>query len=243
MAVAGPWHPMATTITTKLMVARTHRDEESFGSLGPGRNREGLMSAQQDLLNEFGQVLDRFNQSPAMRRFLDGQIGIAHYKWMLRQIFHQVRENPQIQALATVSFRGAQRHVIRKFYIHATSEIGHDQLALNDLAGGHVRQLRRDVKEYDLGDRRVYVIADGRLVNLAAAEGHPAAVMDMSFANQALAAEYGAKHHKELSPAVHVMPDEIDREVARLKLEALDVKIDTMTPEQERYVKSWQEGT
>ena len=119
-----------------------------------------------------------------------------------------------------------------------------DLVALNEMAGGRVRQLRRDVKEYDLGDdRRLYVIADGRLVNLAAAEGHPAAVMDMSFANQALAAEYGAKNHASLSPTVHIMPDEIDREVARLKLEALNVQIDEMTPEQKRYVASWQEGT
>ncbi|HUR17058.1 MAG TPA: adenosylhomocysteinase, partial [Candidatus Limnocylindrales bacterium] len=118
-----------------------------------------------------------------------------------------------------------------------------DLIALSEMAGGRVRQLRRDVKEYDMGDRRLYVIADGRLVNLAAAEGHPAAVMDMSFANQALAAEYGAKNHASLAPAVHIMPAEIDREVARLKLEALDVQIDEMTPEQKRYVASWQEGT
>jgi adenosylhomocysteinase len=119
-----------------------------------------------------------------------------------------------------------------------------DLVALKDLAGGRVRNLRRDVEEYDLGGgRKVYVLAQGRLVNLAAAEGHPAAVMDMSFANQALAAEYGAKNHASLSPTVHVMPAEIDREVARLKLEALKVGIDTMTPEQERYIKSWQEGT
>jgi adenosylhomocysteinase len=119
-----------------------------------------------------------------------------------------------------------------------------DLVALRELAGGRVRSLRRDVEEYDLGGgRKVYVLAQGRLVNLAAAEGHPAAVMDMSFANQALAAEYGAKNHASLSPTVHVMPDAIDREVARLKLEALNVAIDTMTPEQERYVRSWQEGT
>lgn len=92
------------------------------------------MSYQQSLLEEFGKVLDQFNHSAPMRRFADGGIGLEHYKWLLRQIFHQVRENPQLQALATVSFRGAQRDVIRKFYIHATSEIGHDQLALNDLA-------------------------------------------------------------------------------------------------------------
>jgi adenosylhomocysteinase len=118
-----------------------------------------------------------------------------------------------------------------------------DLVALRELAGGRVQSLRRDVEEYDLGNKKLYVLAQGRLVNLAAAEGHPAAVMDMSFANQALAAEYGAKNHASLSPTVHVMPAEIDREVARLKLEALNIGIDTMTPEQERYVKSWQEGT
>jgi adenosylhomocysteinase len=118
-----------------------------------------------------------------------------------------------------------------------------DLNALRDLAGGKVRSLRRDVEEYDLGDRKIYVLAEGRLVNLAAAEGHPAAVMDMSFANQALAAEYGAKNHAELKPNVYTMPADIDREVARLKLEALDIQIDTMTPEQAKYVASWQEGT
>jgi adenosylhomocysteinase len=118
-----------------------------------------------------------------------------------------------------------------------------DLKALGELAGGRVRSLRRDVQEYDLGDRRLYVLAEGRLVNLAAAEGHPAAVMDMSFANQALAAEYGAKHHAELKPDLYVMPSDIDREVARLKLKALDIAIDTMTPEQLKYVSSWQEGT
>ena len=118
-----------------------------------------------------------------------------------------------------------------------------DLKALNELAGGRVRSLRRDVQEYDLGDRRLYVLAEGRLVNLAAAEGHPAAVIDMSFANQALAAEYGAKHHAEMKPDLYVMPSDIDREVARLKLEALKITIDTMTPEQLKYVSSWQEGT
>ena len=118
-----------------------------------------------------------------------------------------------------------------------------DLAALREMAGDRVRSLRRDVQEYDLGDRKLYVLAEGRLVNLAAAEGHPAAVMDMSFANQALAAEYGAKHHAELKPDLYVMPSDIDREVARLKLEALDITIDTMTPEQLKYVSSWQEGT
>jgi adenosylhomocysteinase len=115
--------------------------------------------------------------------------------------------------------------------------------ALNDLAGGRVREVRRDVQEYDLGDRRLYVIAEGRLVNLGAAEGHPAAVMDMSFANQALAAEFVAKNHAGLSSQVYTVPEDIDREVARLKLEALGIHIDPMTSEQAKYVTSWEEGT
>jgi len=115
--------------------------------------------------------------------------------------------------------------------------------ALGELAGGRCREVRRNVQEYDLGNKKVYVLAEGRLVNLAAAEGHPAAVMDMSFANQALSAEYVAKNHAQLKNKVYVVPEEIDREVARLKLEALDIQIDKMTPEQERYVNSWQEGT
>ena len=115
--------------------------------------------------------------------------------------------------------------------------------ALRRLCDGRLRQVRRDVQEYDLGDRRIYVLGEGRLINLAAAEGHPAAVMDMSFANQALAAEYAARHHDELEPRVYTVPVEIDREVARLKLEAIGVKIDEMTPEQAKYAVSWQEGT
>ncbi|HET7677428.1 MAG TPA: adenosylhomocysteinase, partial [Candidatus Limnocylindrales bacterium] len=106
-----------------------------------------------------------------------------------------------------------------------------------------VREARRDVEEYDLGDRRLYVVAEGRLVNLSAAEGHPAAVMDMSFANQALSAEWIARHHEELEPRVYTVPDEIDREVARLKLAAIGVTIDSMTEEQARYVRSWEAGT
>jgi adenosylhomocysteinase len=115
--------------------------------------------------------------------------------------------------------------------------------ALRRMCGDRMRQVRRDVQEFDLGDRRIYVLGEGRLVNLAAAEGHPAAVMDMSFANQALAAEYGYTNHASLTPQVYTVPAEIDREVARLKLAALGVTIDEMTPEQARYVGSWQEGT
>jgi adenosylhomocysteinase len=115
--------------------------------------------------------------------------------------------------------------------------------ALRELCDDRIREVRRDVQEYDLGDRRIYVLGEGRLVNLAAAEGHPASVMDMSFANQALAAEYVARKHGELDNQVYVVPEEIDREVARLKLRSLGIQIDEMTSEQARYVTSWEEGT
>jgi adenosylhomocysteinase len=100
------------------------------------------------------------------------------------------------------------------------------------------------VQQYRLGDgRRLHVLAEGRLINLAAAEGHPAAVMDMSFANQALCAEHLARHAKEMEPRVYDVPLEIDADVARLKLEAMGVAIDTLTEEQVKYLNSWEEGT
>jgi adenosylhomocysteinase len=118
-----------------------------------------------------------------------------------------------------------------------------DLKALREMAEGHERDVRENVREYDLGERKVNLIAEGRLVNLGAAEGHPAAVMDMSFANQALSAEYVAQHHAELEPRVYVVPEAIDAEVARLKLAALGITLDAMTPEQQAYVTSWQHGT
>jgi adenosylhomocysteinase len=106
------------------------------------------------------------------------------------------------------------------------------------------RTIRDFVEEFTLKDgRRIYVLADGRLINLAAAEGHPSSVMDMSFANQALCAEYMAKEHKKLTKRVYPVPEHIDREIARLKLESMNVEIDTLTAEQERYLSSWEMGT
>ncbi len=98
--------------------------------------------------------------------------------------------------------------------------------------------------EYQLKDgRRICLIAEGRLVNLATAEGHPASVMDMSFANQALSAEYLVKHSKDLKPQVYVVPEDLDKEIAKMKLESMGHKLDKLTPEQEHYLASWQEGT
>jgi adenosylhomocysteinase len=106
------------------------------------------------------------------------------------------------------------------------------------------RHVREFVEEYVLNNgRTLYILGEGRLINLAAAEGHPAAVMDMSFANQALAAEYMVKQGKALKNQVYVVPEEIDREIARLKLEAMGVTIDTLTAEQTKYLASWEQGT
>jgi adenosylhomocysteinase len=106
------------------------------------------------------------------------------------------------------------------------------------------RQTRDFVEEYSLrGGRKIYVLGEGRLINLAAAEGHPAVVMDMSFANQALCAEYIVKNAKKLEPKVYPVPAEIDQNIARLKLRAMGIRIDKLTPEQEQYLTSWSEGT
>jgi adenosylhomocysteinase len=115
--------------------------------------------------------------------------------------------------------------------------------ALEELSSGK-RDVRPFVEEYALRDgRRIFLLGEGRLINLAAAEGHPAAVMDMSFANQALGAEYMVKHATQLEARVYDVPKEIDREVARLKLHAMGIAIDTLTEEQQRYLESWEEGT
>ena len=106
------------------------------------------------------------------------------------------------------------------------------------------RQTREFVDEYTLPDKRkIYVLGEGRLINLVAAEGHPAVVMDMSFANQALCVEYLVKHARQLAPNVYPVPAEIDQNVARLKLASMGVSIDKLTPEQEEYLASWSEGT
>lgn len=106
------------------------------------------------------------------------------------------------------------------------------------------RVIRDFVDEYTLKDgRKVYLLGEGRLINLAAAEGHPASVMDMSFANQALSAEYMAKNYRKLKKQVYKVPDDIDKNIASLKLKSLGIKIDTLTAEQKKYLASWEMGT
>jgi adenosylhomocysteinase len=116
--------------------------------------------------------------------------------------------------------------------------------ALEEMAGEGRRTLRPFVEEFVLGpDQRVILLGEGRLINLAAAEGHPASVMDMSFANQALGVAYLVREGKNLAPGVYSVPEDIDQEIARLKLAAMDIEIDQLTAEQEKYLNSWEGGT
>jgi len=120
------------------------------------------------------------------------------------------------------------------------------ELDLEDLKeiATNTRETRPQVQEYTLANgNRIYVLGEGRLVNLACAEGHPAQVMDMSFAGQALAAEYITKSHSTLKNEVYPLPENLDKDIARLKLHSLGVKIDTLTPKQEKYLASWEMGT
>ncbi|OGG57304.1 adenosylhomocysteinase [Candidatus Kaiserbacteria bacterium RIFCSPHIGHO2_01_FULL_55_17] len=124
---------------------------------------------------------------------------------------------------------------------------GHFDVEINikDLAklGGKPRRVRDNVDEYRVGGKRIYLLAEGRLVNLAAAEGHPASVMDMSFSTQALAAEWLVQQKKKLAPAVYEVSDEIEETVASLKLASMGIDIDALSAEQKKYLASWQHGT
>lgn len=146
------------------------------------------------------------------------------------------------------------KHIIRKEHFEHLKDgailcnAGHFNVEIDLAALARVSSSRREtrefVEEFVFRDgRRIYVLGEGRLVNLTAAEGHPASVMDMSFANQALAAEYMVKNHDKLEKQVYSVPPELDKQVAKLKLESMGVKIDRMTPEQEVYLSSWSEGT
>ncbi|HUR08522.1 MAG TPA: adenosylhomocysteinase, partial [Nonomuraea sp.] len=130
--------------------------------------------------------------------------------------------------------------------IMANSGHFNDEINIAALRGQatNVRTVRDFVEEFTMADgRRLHLLGDGRLINLAAAEGHPASVMDMSFANQSLAAEYLTQHAHELGNQVYTIPAELDQEIALLKLRAMGIEIDVLTPEQEKYLSSWESGT
>ncbi len=146
------------------------------------------------------------------------------------------------------------KHVIRAEHFEVMKDgaivcnSGHFDIEIDLKALGEkakeVKQVRNFTQEYRLQNgKSVVVLGEGRLINLAAAEGHPSAVMDMSFANQALACEYLVKNQGKLEPGLHSIPAEVDREIARLKLQAMGITIDTLTPEQDQYINSWASGT
>jgi len=146
------------------------------------------------------------------------------------------------------------KHVIDEAHIQAMKDgailanSGHFNVEINipslEKMARSKRQMRPFTDEYTMSDgRRLYLLGEGRLINLAAAEGHPANVMDMSFANQALSLEYIAKNRGKLETKVYPVPEEIDKQVARLKLNSMGINIDNLTPEQEKYLTSWEEGT
>ncbi|MCB0825458.1 MAG: adenosylhomocysteinase [Armatimonadetes bacterium] len=127
------------------------------------------------------------------------------------------------------------------------SNSGHFNVEINipqlDALSASRREVRPYVEEFMINGKRVYLLGDGRLINLAAAEGHPASVMDMSFANQSLCAEYMAQNATSLQKEVYGVPEEIDKQVASLKLASMNIDIDVLTPEQDKYLNSWNEGT
>jgi adenosylhomocysteinase len=164
---------------------------------------------------------------------------------------------PMAEAVKTGKFFTSltgNKHVLRKEHFElmvdgaVISNSGHfnveiDIPALESLSKGK-RKIREFVEEYLMNDgRRIYLLGEGRLINLTAAEGHPASVMDMSFANQSLAAEHLVKNHGDMKSQVYPVPAEIDQEIARLKLSSMGVEIDELTDEQEAYLNSWAEGT
>ncbi|MGA7687435.1 MAG: adenosylhomocysteinase [Terriglobales bacterium] len=157
----------------------------------------------------------------------------------LGDVFCTVTGNKNV--LAKQHFEAMKDGAIISNSGHFNVEI--DIPSLEKLAGSK-RTTRAFVEEYTMKDgRRINLLGEGRLINLAAAEGHPASVMDMSFADQALCCEYMAKNHKSLENRVYTVPVDLDKRVAKLKLESMGIKIDRLTPEQEEYLASWNEGT
>jgi len=175
----------------------------------------------------------------------------------LEAVMDGFRVMPMIQAAPEADFicsATGDKHVVDQQHFEVlkdgccVSNSGHFNVEINipalEAMSVEKRQPRAFVDEYQLADgRNIRVLGEGRLINLAAAEGHPAAVMDMSFANQALSAVYVFQNGKNMENKVYAVPEAIDREIARFKLQAMGIKIDVLTPEQEAYLSSWQEGT
>jgi adenosylhomocysteinase len=185
-------------------------------------------------------IVTEIDPTKAIEAVMDGyRVMSMHEAAEIGDIFITVTGNKHI--LARDHFERLKTGAILCNSGHFNVEIDLD--ALGRMASSR-RQTREFIEEFAMRDgRRIYVLGDGRLINLAAAEGHPASVMDMSFANQALASEYMVKNHASLEKRVYSVPEDLDKQVAKMKLEAMGVKIDRLTVEQEAYLASWGEGT
>jgi len=185
-------------------------------------------------------IVTEVDPLPALEAVMDGfEVMPAPEAVRRGDIFITVTGN--IHVLRIEHFRAMKNGAIVANSGHFNVELDLDALRKDAKS---VRPVRAFVEEYKLpGDKLIFILGEGRLINLAAAEGHPASVMDMSFANQALGTEYLLSHAKDLKPNVYTIPKSLDEEIARLKLEALGVNIDTLTPEQVAYLASWQQGT
>jgi adenosylhomocysteinase len=218
---------------TNLLVAGTHFVVAGYGWCGRGVAMRARGLGAQVIVTEI-------DPTKAIEAALDGyQVMAMEEAAPLGDIFVTVTGNKNV--LREEHFRAMKDGAVVCNSGHFNVEI--DIPALARLSQSR-RTTREFVEEFRLSDgRRIHLLADGRLINLSSAEGHPASVMDMSFANQALAAEYMVRNHDRLERKVYAVPEEIDREIARLKLEAMGISIDRPTAEQVRYMSSWEEGT
>ncbi len=184
-------------------------------------------------------IVTEINPTRAIEAVMDGYLVMPmHEAAKVADVIITVTGN--VDVLDREHFRLMKDGVVIANTGHFNDEINID--ALSDISSGR-RVLRDFVEEFSVDGRRINLLAEGRLLNLSAAEGHPAAVMDMSFANQALSAEYLKNNKGNLDPGVYVVPEDIDKEIARLKLASMGIEIDALTAKQEEYLNSWQSGT
>ncbi len=219
--------------STNFLLAGSHFVVAGYGWCG-----RGLASRARGMGAEV--IVTEVDPTRALEAVMDGfRVMSMHEAAKIGDVFCTVTGNKSV--ITKEHFEAMKDGAIVSNSGHFNVEI--DIPALEKMASSK-RTTREFVEEYSLKDgRKINLLGEGRLINLAAAEGHPASVMDMSFANQALASEYMVKNHGSLEKKVYGVPAELDKRVARLKLESMGIKIDRLTPQQEEYLASWSEGT